>query len=180
MGSRIPTYYWRYTNTGTTTTRHTVINIRYILYIYGIRTRTFWKVQNEQFQAETWWERANHQLGKKYIEHTLYIIRYRNLLRRTLQPISTFSSKHPRGNKCTRVLRTHITDGDASEQGHLEHSLKFHRVSEFPKTNMTMEHPPSSIAEYPPRKLTWQWKIATLNRGYIFKWMCFHCHVSFQ
>ena len=87
-------------------------------------------------------------------------------------PISFFFLKKSRGNQNARVLRTHITDGDASEQGHLEHSLKFHRVSETPKT-------PFSIG-IPPRKVTWQWKIATLNRGYIFKWMCFHCHVGFQ
>ena len=30
------------------------------------------------------------------------------------------------------------------------------------------------------RKLTWQWKITILNRRYIFKWLFFHCHVSFQ
>ena len=33
---------------------------------------------------------------------------------------------------------------------------------------------------YSPRKLTWQWKITILNRGYIFKWLFFHCHVSFR
>ncbi len=31
----------------------------------------------------------------------------------------------------------------------------------------------------PPKKLTWQWKITILNRGHIFKWWVFHCHVSF-
>ena len=30
------------------------------------------------------------------------------------------------------------------------------------------------------RKLTWQWKITRFNRRYIFKWLSFHCHVSFR
>ncbi len=31
-----------------------------------------------------------------------------------------------------------------------------------------------------PRKLTWQWKLPIFNRKYIFKWLIFQCHVSFQ
>ena len=31
----------------------------------------------------------------------------------------------------------------------------------------------------PPRKVTWHWKIAILNKKNIFKWLGFHCHVSF-
>ena len=31
-----------------------------------------------------------------------------------------------------------------------------------------------------PRKLTWQWNIPMFNRNYIFKWLIFHCHVSFR
>ena len=27
---------------------------------------------------------------------------------------------------------------------------------------------------------TWQWKITSFNRRYIFKWLCFHCHVIFR
>ena len=30
-----------------------------------------------------------------------------------------------------------------------------------------------------PEKLTYHWKITILNRRYIFKWLFFHCHVSF-
>ena len=33
---------------------------------------------------------------------------------------------------------------------------------------------------FPPRKLTCQWKINILNRRYIFKWLVFPCHVSFR
>ena len=32
---------------------------------------------------------------------------------------------------------------------------------------------------YPPRKLTWHWKIIIFNGKYIFKWLVFHCHISF-
>ena len=31
-----------------------------------------------------------------------------------------------------------------------------------------------------PGKLTWQWKITIFNRRYIFKWLFFHCHLSFR
>lgn len=31
----------------------------------------------------------------------------------------------------------------------------------------------------PPVKQTWQWKITLSNSRYIFKWLSFHCHVSF-
>ena len=31
-----------------------------------------------------------------------------------------------------------------------------------------------------PTKLTWHWKITMFKRWYIFKWLFFHCHVSFR
>ena len=31
-----------------------------------------------------------------------------------------------------------------------------------------------------PRKLTWHWKITIDNRRYIFKWLFYHCNVSFR
>ena len=37
-----------------------------------------------------------------------------------------------------------------------------------------------ATADLLPRKLTWQWKIAILNRKYIFKWWMFHCYVRFR
>ena len=33
--------------------------------------------------------------------------------------------------------------------------------------------------QLPLRKLRWQWKITMFNRRYIFKWLVFHCHISF-
>ena len=32
----------------------------------------------------------------------------------------------------------------------------------------------------PPSSLTWNWKVTTFNRRYIFKWLVFHCHVMLQ
>ena len=33
---------------------------------------------------------------------------------------------------------------------------------------------------YTPTKPTWQWNITIFDRRYIFKWLVFHCHVSFR
>ena len=44
------------------------------------------------------------------------------------------------------------------------------------KQTMKNKHRPST--RLPSSKLTWQWKITTFNREYIFNWSIFHCHVS--
>ena len=38
------------------------------------------------------------------------------------------------------------------------------------------------VVNITPRKTTviWQWKITIFNRRYIFKWLFFHCHLSFR
>ena len=38
----------------------------------------------------------------------------------------------------------------------------------------------SAALYIPPCKRTRQWKIIIFNRGYIIKWLFFHCHVSFR
>ena len=39
--------------------------------------------------------------------------------------------------------------------------------------------PPRINHQLPSSKLTWQWNTTILNRRYIFKWLFFHCHLSF-
>ena len=59
--------------------------------------------------------------------------------------------------------------------------LWIHRITDENKLFKGRKH--DGLAKngktFTPRKLTWQWKIAILNRRYIFKWLVFHDHVTF-
>ena len=60
--------------------------------------------------------------------------------------------------KNARVLRTHITHGDASKQGHLEHSLV--RFIEFQRLKQATQ----KLTEYTPENLQWNPKMERFGR----------------